>query len=57
MKKTILSIALIASLASSLTSCMVAQDRRGRYNRDNYRGRDHHRDGHRGPYDSNGYRH
>jgi hypothetical protein len=52
MKKTILSIALLLSVVSSLTSCMVSQERRGqRYNnRDRYY---RHHDRHRGPYDSN----
>jgi len=49
MKKTILSIALLVSLVSSLSSCMVEQQRRGRHDHRD-RGRHH------GPYDSNGYR-
>jgi len=51
MKKTILSIALVASLISTLSSCAVSNDRRGRH-----RDRGHHDRGrgwHRGPYDSN----
>ncbi|UEG54114.1 hypothetical protein LLH06_03910 [Mucilaginibacter daejeonensis] len=49
MKRTILTIALVASLISMLTSCMV-QERRP------YRYRNHGPYRHHGPYDSNGYR-
>ncbi|MDT3404343.1 hypothetical protein [Mucilaginibacter terrae] len=51
MKKIILSIALLASVVVSLSSCMVEQ-RRGR-NYDRYH---RHYDRYHGPYDNNGYR-
>lgn len=54
MKKTILSIALLASVVASLSSCMVEQQRRGRgRSYDRYH---RHYDRHHGPYDNNGYR-
>jgi hypothetical protein len=47
MKKAILSIALLASVISSLSSCAVTQERRGHRGHDRGHGRHH------GPYDSN----
>ncbi|MBS7564054.1 hypothetical protein KHS38_06515 [Mucilaginibacter sp. Bleaf8] len=54
MKRTILSIALLLSVITTLLSSCMVQDDRGRGNRGRHRG---HHGGHRGPYDSNGYHH